>query len=87
MTVKELNAIRSAAFEAFKSQHKDDWNTLFNGNGVCYVVDVTEGSKREIWTVQHLTQINKQTLTEHGFTENAKSDVLYRVNRQTKQMF
>jgi hypothetical protein len=88
ITKKELNKIKSAAFESFKSQYtKDEWEALFANRNVVIVWKISEGSKVEYWITHYPTQINKSTLTDSGFSEAAKQKCLFYVNRQTKCIY
>ncbi len=90
LTVKNLNKIRRAAFDEFKSHYSvEEWDELFLGCVAtihCYEIsDLAHNTER--WLVQYKTQINTSNLKEAGFSENAVVKKLFTVNRQTHQLF
>jgi hypothetical protein len=85
MTKKELNKIKAAAFEEFKSHYTDEeFCMLFAGVDVVTVWKVKEGERAAIWVTQYDTQVNKSTLADRGFSEFATVNRLFLANRKTK---
>lgn len=82
MTVKEFNTIGRAAYEtAVKIPEVED---ILRANGTARIYDISEGTKHAIWTVAHKSQVNRKTLADEGFTENATVTEIMFLNRQTK---
>ena len=82
MTVKEYNTIGRAAYEA--AIKIPDVQEVLDHNSVAMIYDTREDQKHEIWTVAHSSQVNGETLREHGFTKNAQCVPVMWLNRQTK---
>lgn len=82
MTIKEYNTIGRATYEAaVKIPEVED---VLRANGTARIYDISESQKHEVWTVAHKTQINSETLREHGFTNDATVTEIMFLNRQTK---
>ena len=82
MTKKELNEIKSAAFEKFAEQHDD----FCPGNTMVYCYRVQEGREVKLLLLTAKTQMNSNTLAENGFTDDAVARLLFTVNRKTKTL-
>ena len=83
-----LNRMKSAAYQQFKSEYTEkQFNELFaGGKTIICVWRISEGTQNKLFVTQYDTQINYNTLKEEGFTENAKPEKLFYVDRQTKSV-
>ena len=85
MKKKELNQIKAAAFETFKSNYTpEEFRELFAGKNIISVWRVTEGIENKIIITQYDTQMNNNTLKNNGFTEEATAEKLFLADRCTK---
>lgn len=91
ITKKQLAAIRRAAFDGFKSQFTpEEFENLFGPGATavfCFEILEPAETKTERWIVDFPSQINKESLKQAGFSENAKITRLFTVDRQTKQLY
>lgn len=88
MTKKQLNRIKTVAYEEFISQYTPEQlaTQIFNDTNIVSVWKLTEGTQNKIIITQHDTQINTSTLRQEGFTENATVKKLFMADRQTKSV-
>ena len=84
MTVKELNTIRAAAYAA--ANEIPEIRNALDVAGVAYVYDVREGDRRELLVLTARTQLNNNTLADHGFTADAAVHTLLKAQRQTRSI-
>ena len=82
LTKKQFNAIRHNAFISFVSEVRPN----FGKYDILTAARISEGTKMEIWLIQHSTQINNSTLQEAGFSPDAKVETLFHANKQTKTL-
>lgn len=82
MTKKELNEIKSAAFEKFAEQHDD----FCPGSTVVYCYRVQEGREVKLLLLTAKSQMHHNLLIENGFTDAAEVRLLFTVNRKTKTL-
>lgn len=86
MTKKELNAIKTAAYEAW-AQGDDAKKLLSTTNYTMFpVYEISEESKVERVTLALDSQMNYQLLENHGFTKEARVTLLFTANRNTKTL-
>lgn len=84
-TKKELNRIKTAAFEEFKKSYSDEeFRKMFAGKNIVTAWKISEGEKVKLTITQYDTQINTNTLEEMGFSERATIEKLFLADRQTK---
>lgn len=83
LTKKELNAMLSAAYEAFLSNHEKDFAP---GASILMAYRITEGTMRKIVLVDSPTQMHSAFLSTMGFSNNAKVELLFTADRSLKQI-
>lgn len=87
LTKKQLNKIKAVAFEEFKNQYTgEEFKSIFSDVDIVSGWRIEEGTRSKLFLTQHDTQVNKNTLSEMGFTENAKVEKLFFANRKTKTL-
>lgn len=85
MTKKELNKIRSAAFEAFVETESGK-KFLLAPEIQCKCWRIAEGEKRTLFITYHDTQLNKESLKAHGYSTDAVVSLLFVADKQTKTL-
>ena len=92
MTVKELNAIKHAAYEAW-AQGEEAQELIKANSGVgalsnwqVWRVKQSGGTQAELWTIAANTQINSATLTAHGFKGTVNLEHLFDINLYGKHL-
>lgn len=86
-TKKQLNRIKAAAFEEFKSQYaKEEFECMFAGKNIVTAWRITEETESRLLITQYDAQVNMNTLRELGFTESAKIERLFFADRQTRTL-
>lgn len=85
MTKREINEIKSAAYEIWAKSEKAQQllKTCSCNSFITYEISEI-GKTTEIITVTQRTQVNSWLLKEKGFSENATVKQLFIANRQTK---
>lgn len=88
MTKKELNKIKSVAFEEFKSNFTpEEFKNLFSyGNDSISVWRVSENRNVKLLITSRRSQMNDNLLLENGFSDLASVEELFSVNRCTKSI-
>lgn len=83
MTKKEFNALRTTMYA--------EWITTPDGQAFskapydcCKCWRITEGERRAMLVTYHDSQINRVTLNNHGFTEEADIRLLFVADKKTK---
>lgn len=82
---KELNKIRSAAFEAFVET--ESGKEFMRAHEIqCKCWRIAGGEKRTLFITYHDTQLNKESLKAHGYSTEAAVSLLFVADKQTKAL-
>lgn len=85
MTKKELSAIRHAAYLTW-CETEDAKELLKTSYEHFRCWRIIEGEKRTLFHTVFNTQVNKETIRNMGFSDNAAISLLFEVDRKTKTL-
>ena len=88
ITKKQINSIKTAAFEQFKNLFTPEkFNKLYCGGVVSVSVWKVEDEKQKKYLItQYDSQINDSSMACEGFGFNYKAVKLFSANRKTKTL-
>lgn len=83
ITKKEINKLQATAFEQFKAAYGLE---IFRNDTEIYAYEISEGNKKTVELLHGGFCFTSNFYKELGFNNNAKTVLLFSVNRQTKQL-
>ena len=86
MTKKELNAIRHAGYLEWTKGEEAKRLLESCNNTIFLVYRVSEGEQVKLFNLTDKRQMNHNFLVDNGFSDDARIELLFTANRQTKTL-